>query len=221
MSIKEKLERGIYSIECIPRILHRDHRGIYINKHAPYPDEIVSFENMNWNRDKIFTDKLKAEGDWALEIDMINAKHFESREKMEEMFINKKERILNDFCKTFDRITMKNALRYISAEITPNMNYYLNNQHEMKIDLNHEVSSLDLKNDYELKKLESELFYKLMCLLFGEDEEGNDSTKPENDDTIYKKSFNLKNFCILSAGDDCIFATAKRGSYYLLFTKIY
>jgi len=40
MSIKEKLESGIYSLDYALRILDMNVTGIYINSSEPYPDEV-------------------------------------------------------------------------------------------------------------------------------------------------------------------------------------
>lgn len=58
-----------------------------------------------------------------------------------------------------------------------------------------------------------------MCKLFAESE--NDQDKPSDDDTIYEKCFVVKDVHILHAYQNYMFATAKRGNYYLLFSFVY
>lgn len=61
MSIKTKLEQKEYLFEDAPRIIDLSgYEGTFINKNAPYPDEIESFENMDWSRDQVEYHKLKA-----------------------------------------------------------------------------------------------------------------------------------------------------------------
>ncbi|CAF0789999.1 unnamed protein product [Adineta steineri] len=60
MSMKEKFEHGIYSLDYIPRILGIDITGVYINKNGPYPNEVESLEHKDWPKHKVLTHKLKA-----------------------------------------------------------------------------------------------------------------------------------------------------------------
>jgi hypothetical protein len=60
MSMKEKFERGIYSLNSAPRMLDMNVTGIYINKNGLYPNEVESLEDMDSERDKLLTEKLKA-----------------------------------------------------------------------------------------------------------------------------------------------------------------
>ncbi|CAF1119934.1 unnamed protein product [Adineta steineri] len=202
MSIKEKFERNIYSLDCIPRILDMDAPGIFINKNGSYPDEIESLEDMDWERDKLLTPKLIATsyGDWECTIGMINIKHFENREKLDDMFIDK-------------------TMKLLRIKFSCDMNWYLNNQNAIEEDLQRQVLPLDLNNEYSMKKLEQELFYKQMCKLFGEIED--DDNKPQDDDTIYEKCFILKDFHMLHSYENYKFASAQRGNYYLLFSFVY
>ncbi|CAF1290022.1 unnamed protein product [Adineta steineri] len=221
MSIKEKFERKIYSLDCIPRILDMDAPGIFINKNGPYPDEIESLEDMDWERDKLLTPKLIATsyGDWKCTIGMINIKHFENREKLDDMFIDKSERTISRNCSNFQRISIDKAMKLLKIKFSCDMNWYLNNQSAIEEDLQRQVLPLDLNNEYLMKKLEQELFYKQMCKLFGEMED--DDNKPQDDDTIYEKCFILKDFDMLHSYENYKFASAQRGNYYLLFNFVY
>ncbi|CAF0755474.1 unnamed protein product [Adineta steineri] len=194
-----------------------DAPGIFINKNGPYPDEIESLEDMDWESDKLLTPKLKATsyGDWECTIGMINIKHFENREKLDDMFIDKSERTIFDTCSDFQRISIENAMKLFDIDFSCDMNWYLNNQSAIEEDLQRQVLPLDLNNDYLMKKLEQELLYKQMCNLFGEIED--DNNKPQDDDTIYEKCFILKDFYMLYSYGNYKFASAQRGNYYLLF----
>ncbi|CAF3006029.1 unnamed protein product, partial [Rotaria sp. Silwood2] len=189
MSIKEKFERGIYSLKSVPRILDMDVTGIYINKNGLYPNEVESLEDMDWERDKLLTQKLKATsyGDWQFHIGMINTKHFENREKLDDMFVNKSERTISEACKNTERISIQKAIELFGIEFSCDMDWYLKNQNAIEEDLNRKLLSLDLNDEYLMKKLEQELFYNQMCKLFGGTED--DHNKPKDDDTIYEKCF--------------------------------
>ena len=85
-------------------------------------------------------------------------------------------------------------------------------------------TSIGLNDKVLVKKLEAELFYTLMCKLFGgsEYEEAISVSRPEVDDetltTLFDKTFMLNEFHLLSSDDNSYkFATARRGNYYLLF----
>jgi hypothetical protein len=155
MSIKEKFERGIYSLKCIPRILYMDTTGIYINKNGLYPNEVESLEDMDWERDKHLTHKLKATsyGDWQFNIGMINTKHFENREKLDNMFIEKSKQAVSYTCINVERISIEKAVKLFNIEFSCNMDWYLNNQNAIEMDLNHKILHLDSNNEYFMKKL--------------------------------------------------------------------
>jgi hypothetical protein len=221
MSLKENLEREIYLLEHAPRILSMDVDGIYINKSGLYPDEVESLQNIAWQKDKLQTPKLKAKsyGDWQFDIGMIHTKHFNNREQLDDMFVDKSERIVTDCCTNVDRISIRQAIKLFKIRFSCNMDWYLQNQHAIEEDLNRQILPLTQIDEYSMKKLEEELFYNQMCKLFGETED--DQNKPHDDDTIYEKSFILKDFHMLYEYQNDMLATARRGNYYLLFTFVY
>ena len=85
------------------------HEGIFINKNAPYPNEIEALEKMNLSKNRIQTYKLKASsyGDWDLDIGMINIKHFESREKLDGMLLLDAHSYAKEPCQDIDRISIQ------------------------------------------------------------------------------------------------------------------
>lgn len=227
-SIKEKLERGIYSLSRAPRILDMDVCGnIYVNRRGPYPDEKESLEDMDWEEDKLRTQKLQADsdGEWNFLAGIINAKHFDSRESCDALFVGKNEPGHSLLSHVEHGISFKKALKLLNVEISCNMDYYLSNKVEIENDLNRKLdASIDLNDKVLVKKLEAELFYTLMCKLFGgsENEEAISDSRPEVDDetltTLFDKTFMLNEFHLLSSDDNNYkFATARRGNYYLLF----
>jgi hypothetical protein len=84
------------------------------------------------------------------------------------------------------------------------------------------VSDLDLKNVQALKKIEQELFYSLMVKIFGEDEivSAEDDSKPDNNDTLFEKSFILRDFHQYLDGN-YMYGSARRGDYYLIFNYVF
>ena len=97
------------------------------------------------------------------------------------------------------------------------MDYYIKNRNEILIDSNRNILDLELSDEHMKKKLEEELFYKQMCNLFGESEDGDKSSVNGSN---YEKQFILKDFHIFYLTDDTIVGTCKRGNYYLLFMYI-
>jgi hypothetical protein len=224
MSIKDKLEKGIYLLENIPRIMDMSgYEGIFINKNLPYPNEIESIENMDWPRDKVQTHKLKATsyGDWGLDIGMINTKHFENRQKLDEMLLLQVSSYAKKPCQDIERISIQKALDFLGIKLSINMDFYLKNKNELESDLMRKVSDLDLKNEHIYKKIEQELFYKQMLKLFGDDEKAaaEDHLKIDDDSTLFEKSFILREFHKYLDGN-YMYGSAKRGDYYLLFNFV-
>jgi hypothetical protein len=225
MSIKDKLEKGVYSFDKIPLIIEMTaYEGIFINIKAPYPDEIASFENKHPSKDRILTHKLKARGygDWGLDVSMINTKHFESREKLEEKLLRFSSIAGKEPCQDIELISIQKAMDYLGVKVSINMDFYLENINELEADLKCEVSCYYLKNKNTLKRIKDELFYNLMIKLFGDDEKAaaDDQIKTEGDHTLFEKSFNIREFRKYLDGN-YMYGSARRGDYYLVFNFVY
>lgn len=82
------------------------------------------------------------------------------------------------------------------------MKYYSSNKDELKKDLGHDYN----REDYSLKQLEEEVFYKLCLKIFGDEK---DEEEAANSTIIFR------DFRILYEGWDEIYATARRGKRYL------
>ena len=219
ISIKEKFELQIYSLNDAPRIVEFDSDDIYINKNGCPIDNEESLGSINWDRDRILTQKLKAtcDDEYEFQISRINTSYFESREKLDKMLIP--EHLATDFKEylrniVFKQISIQKAIEQFDIQFSCNMNYYINNEKEMEKDLGGKILNFDLNDECFMKKIERELFYKQMSQLFGEIDACDKKT--ENDDSIYEKDFILEDFHILYCSGNKI-ATAKRGNYYLLF----
>ena len=209
------------SISHLPYILYMDHIDILLFKYPPYPNELEYFEDKHFKLhqdDEIQTLKLKAKsfGFWEFSVQMINVNNLENRDSFDEMIEPQNQRVLNEYCITEREISIQKVLELMRVKLSANMDYYLKNLHELQIDLNRKILETELTDI----KLQQEIFYKLMCKLFGDDEKASieDGLKQENN---YEKSFILKDFRILSYSGDYICATARRGDFYLLFIYIY
>ena len=225
MSIKEKLEKNIYSLDSSPRILYMNRiDGIHMNSNAPYPGEKEALDASLLAKDvEIPTQKLKATsfGDWFCEVRIINSKHFDNREQFDNMYIEKSERTIYSDRVSANRISIQNALQKLGITVSINIDYYLDNPIELENDLNRKIDfNLDF-NKENLKKLEQELFYNLMCKLFGKGESGDNNVPVEADNdenrALYNKAFMINDFRLLSFDGNDAFATAKRENYYLMF----
>ncbi|CAF1100197.1 unnamed protein product [Brachionus calyciflorus] len=241
MSIKEKLQKGIYLLEDLPPILEiTGYEGIFINKNLQYPIEIDPFENIKWQREKLKIDKLKVinKGDWELTISMINTEYFENRDKLDDMLIaDTRLAVKKEPRQNIKRISIQKALDYIYTQLWINMEYYMKNRNELETDLMRQVSDLELKDEQIRQRIEQELFYKLMLKIFGSDEKAvaDDTIKPDdstivdlsdddNDDEnnrvkvpySYEKAYMINEFHKYLDGN-YMYATARRGDYYLIF----
>lgn len=225
MSVREKLERKIYDIEACPRILFLKRDEISVNKKAPHPDAVESFENLDWARDGVVTKKLKASswGNWQFDVSEISKEHFESREKMEDLFIEESLRTFSQSaCVSFERISLPKIAKLMDLnEFTANMDFYMSNRKEMEKDLGRPVGDADLKDNS--KRLEQELFYNQMRKLLGSVDDDFDVVKSQTEivddlDHHYGKTLIVRDFKILSADGNNKYATGSRGDFYLLFT---
>jgi hypothetical protein len=181
LSIKEKLEKGIYLLENAPLILEiTGYEGIFQNKKLPYPSEIDSFEQKKF--EKVRTGKLKVmkSGDWELCISMIKTIYFENREKLDELLVaNTRLATVKSPHQSIKRISMQKALDYLGTQLWICMDYYVSNRNELETDLMRQVSDSDLKDQTMCKRLEQELFYKQMLSIFGS-ADVDDTLKPED-----------------------------------------
>jgi len=212
LSIREKFESKVYELALVPRIIEMEDEKVFINKNGAFPDEIESLEKTDWENSYMkVTSKLKVTdlGDTEFYIGMIHERHFESREKLDEMYLKENGQILAENMKNIPLISFRNALKLFYIQLSVNLDHYLKDRSEFESDLCERST---------LIKLEQELFYKQMCNLFGETESENDIIKCQDDETIYEKSFNLKDFRLLYNDGNSKSATAQRGHYYLLFS---
>ena len=96
------------------------------------------------------------------------------------------------------------------------MDFYMKNQNEIRRDLNRDITAYEFNEDYTFRMVKEELFYKQMINLFGVIAD-DDNVKAVSDETIYEKSFNLKDFHVLVTDNSFIYASARRGDFYFLF----
>lgn len=226
MSLKEKIEKYEFLLDDAPIILDMNEREVFVNKEAPNPNELASFEDYNsyWEGARVLTQKLKVEsyGSWELGIAAINAKYFENRQALDRIYLSQygTEADINQIGK----IPIQYAISCCRVEISCNMKFYLDHPNEIEKDLNRSVDICTIKDDIDaLKRLEDELFYNQMCRLFGDDD--GDILEDENDQNKNNDKFNkvctIKEFAILFIDGNCVFATGRRGDNYLLFSYVY
>jgi len=157
-----------------------------------------------------------------MDIALINTKHFESREKLDEMLLANSTLTSKVPCQNIDRISFQKALDYFGVKISTNMDFYLKNRNELEADLKRQVSDSDLNNEKTLKRIKKELFYNQMLKLFGDDEKAaaEDNFTTKNDGTLFNKSFILIEFHKYLNGN-YTYGSARRGDYYLLFNYVF
>ena len=219
MSIKEKFKNHEFTLGHSPRILEMDHTRIFINKDAPNPNELASFQDFLSYREetRLLTHKLKVEsyGDWEMGISVISTIYFDDRHSLDKFYC----RFFDEY-EEFGTISIRDAIYECGVEISCNMDFYLKHPTEIELDLNRSVDVCLIKDDAEaMQRLEEELFYNLMCSLFGEDVDDDYLEKEKNgeNDGKFKKVCTVKEFAILYKDGNDVYATGKRGDNYLLF----
>ena len=218
MSIKEKFEKYIYRLDDVPRLLQIDFKGAFVNKHAPYPNELDSLNSFNWHENKVKTEKLNTiDNDWEFIIETINSAHFDSREKLDDLYLPKEFRKIPELEVNLDKISINKVFEMFNAEVKCNMDYYLKHPEEMEKDLRRKIK----EEEFNSPRLEQELFYTLMCKILGDSEPSDKLEQTGKDETSFDKVFMLKDFHFLPCDCNAYFATAKRGDFYLLFCHIY
>lgn len=217
--IQENFEKGEYQFENIPSIIHMDEDGVSINTRLSCVNELEYIDGSKAASYNL-TNKLIASstGEWEADISIIRKDFFKSRSQMNELFgDNIKDEDNQQF---IERLTLQQACKLIKVKLKSNIDYYLNNNKlELEKDLNRQVKDNEVFNVNLRKKLEHELFYKQMCTLF-DTCLNDDLQKPNEDSTLYERSFILNDFHVLV--NDCytIQATAQRGDYYFLFNYL-
>jgi hypothetical protein len=165
MSIKEKLEKYEFFLENASCILDMNNRRVLVNKEAPNPNELASFEDYNsyWEGSRNLTQTLKVEsyGDWELSVAVVNTKHFENRQTLDRLFLAQFG--IEAEIKRFGRVSIQDAM--CRVEIGCEMDFYLQHSNEIEKDLNRKEDIWDIKDNIEKLKsleLEEELFYNQM-----------------------------------------------------------
>ena len=81
-------------------------------------------------------------------------KHFENRDKLDDLFLDKSQRKTTERCIKVDRISIQNAIKLFHIEFSCNMDWYLKNQHAIEEDLNRQILSLNLNDEHLMKSIE-------------------------------------------------------------------
>ena len=213
MSIKEKLESEVYGVSSAPFILKVDGLSyIYINRKGCYPDEKEAFEGNDLEEDHVITNKFVANAncsDFNFSIAKVKTCHFESREIFDKLSVTRHQEVVSKL--SFNKISIKNVMEKFGVTVSCNMEYYSKNLNELVTDLGRNISDVELSDSFTNKKLEEELFYKLMSNLIGEIGEDNLLENGSNREYI------LKEFHIFYCTFNTIIGTCKKGNYYLYF----
>jgi hypothetical protein len=96
----------------------------------------------------------------------------------------------------------------IMERFSINLDYYLANWEELEKDLGRKVDKNLERTEAEWKRLSDELFYNLMCRIFG----GPLDIDQQDQDG---KKFIITDFH--SFDDICLYASGRRGQFYILF----
>ena len=169
---------------------------------------------------------------------IIHSDYFESREQCDDFFSDHRQ-ILEFHLRKYghlEQIAIDDVFETFEVELTANLAYYLDGHlDELANDLDRPVSETYLVDatDQDLKLLSQELYYKLMCKMFGEspDDEAEtvkyaESSPIQTDDehqvaTRGKKQIMLKDYRMLKQDENSTYATAMRGEYYILSSILY
>jgi hypothetical protein len=203
-----------------------DLSGVCVNESARHIDVMKELERNKKGTDvvkNVPTPKLTAtgSGDWLAFVTMVHSGYFSSRDRCDELLIPTDQRVETSQCIKANTISLKGALEKMNIELSVNMDYYLQNTSEMDADLGYKVSDrFQLNNKQAMRKLGDELFYKVLCSVFGK-ESADDQLEVDGEEKLSEKSFVIRDFNILSSCGNCIRATAVRDEYYLLFIHDY
>ncbi len=195
-TVQRKIECGAYSLMSAPRVLVIDNTGVYSHRNGSHQDDVDALENLDWDEKKIRNPKLNGTsfGDYKLTIAMIRRDHFDSRKKLDALFLDTftddEEELKNIMLSsTRDVLSLDEALKLLDVTIS----YDMTNSHDLKCKLD--------------ANLEDDLLYSQLVKIFGYDEEEDRATRK----TVQFKDFHL----LFSDGNDKV-ATAQRGSHYVL-----
>ena len=111
-SIKEKLEKKIYKLNASPRLLYMNPSEVFVNKHAPYPNEVDSLSSFNWDENKVKTEKAKGQsyGYWDFIVETLNSAHFDSRGELDDLYLPNEFRTVSNICVQLNKNSNKRGL---------------------------------------------------------------------------------------------------------------
>lgn len=220
--IREKFKTYVYKLYSIPNILYADFKGVFVHESAPYPDIVFELDNPYSEtamKGNLLEPRLKAKsyGDWEFSVIVVPANYFESRDQLEERMMEKSFREVGPHCISASEIPIREAMKAMKVDLSTNLDYCLNNKDQIESDLNCKIPhDLEMNNELAVKRLEQEIFYKMMCKIFGR-ESADDQVVVDGNEQLYEKSFLVRDFSILSFDGNGMIAAATRGDYYLLF----
>lgn len=212
VEITTGFEEGIYSLTQIPVLLTVEESCVFYNKDWPQEDELEALNQRYWN--KVPAPKFRAHTyrDSWLYIGIISTKYFDSREKFDAVYSREWKMFDPDYSKAverFEKITFQDALKdHLSVKIWCNLDYYLSNKTEMEKDLGYNLEIVNPIDNHTKLHLKKKLFFKSCIDIFGDINDEEEKAESE----IF-----LRDFHVLYKRYDYIYATARRGQYYLIF----
>lgn len=218
-SILEKFAQGRYSLYSVQSVMSMDTDGVFVNENAPYIDIVQSIENEEAMKANVLMPRLKASsyGCWTFRALLLPTDYFESRESLDAIVIEKDKREVGTHCIQASKISIREAIEAMRVELSCNVGYCLQNKIELENELDYKLpDDFDANDALALKKFEQEIFYKTMCKVFGS-ECGDDEVEVDGNETLYEKSFMIRDFNILSFDGNFMLASATRGNYYFVF----
>ncbi|CAF0736543.1 unnamed protein product [Brachionus calyciflorus] len=223
---KTQLKKKRYEPEEMPRVIFAHDKKILIHKNVLECDAMelmMGLEEMN--KDMFESSKIKIDiesyGDLFVS-NVIDAKYFDSREEFDHFYVEDPFIFSHQFEKKssyFPTISFDDILNLIELTIFIDLEYYKTKNDELEKDIGRKLDKkLVEMTEEELELLEEELFYKLMCKLYGPEPNGESDDVQE--EKCYSKKIIFKDFRVLSEHEYKVLATARRGDRYFTFEYI-
>jgi len=221
-TIREKFKSGVYSIYGVPNVFDMDCAGVYVNESAPYVRLVEAQEDKRGDaalKENTPTSLLRAtsHGDWNFRTLLLPTNYFDSREAMEDMIMARGDREAGPYDINAVKISIREAMKAMKVDASCDVDYCLKNKGEVATELNWIIpEDIDASSGLAVKKLEQEIFYRMMCKVFGK-EIADDQVEVDGSETLYGKSFMIRDFNVLSFDGNSMFGTARRENDYFVF----
>ena len=171
--IKEMIKDYKIDVTEVPKLLYAERSRILIDQRGPVltidTTKLSLFETQA--KEMTPTEKLKFDGygDWEFNATMVHSAYFPSRQELNEFLVNQYVVDLNK-AKHYksDKISIDElGIMGTMKRFSLNLDYYLSNWEELEKNLGRKVDKNRERTEREWKLLSDELFYNLMCSIFG------------------------------------------------------